>query len=316
MVSIIMAIPAFIAGILLLYKGSDVLVDGTSRSAAQLGVPSLIISVIVVAFGTSAPEFAISFGAALQNHADISIGNIIGSCVANLLLVIGLSALIKPIKIQKGVILRELPIVMLVTMVFVVFSLIGLLDQFHVFGGVLFLLFFVLFVWYFIGCAKKERVVDDSFEKGDKTKNALFIIGGIIGVVVGAWFLIESAVAIAHFFSIPEMIIALSMVAIGTSLPELVVSVVASYKGESDIAVGNVLGSNVFNIFLVIGAAALLIPLNAIGSVDHLIILLLVTVVMFPILRSGHQVSRFEGVFLIGLYVVFIWYTFFGYLFF
>ena len=311
-----MAIPAFIGGILLLYKGSDILVDGTSRSAAQLGVPSLIISVIVVAFGTSAPEFAISFGAALQNHADISIGNIIGSCVANLLLVIGLSALIKPIKIQKGVIFRELPIMMLVTVIFVVFSLIGMLDQFHVFGGVLFLLFFLLFVWYFIGCAKKERVVDDSFEKGDKTKNALLIIGGIIGVVIGAWLLIESAVAIAHFFGIPEMIIALSMVAIGTSLPELVVSAVASFKDESDIAVGNVLGSNVFNIFLVIGAAALLIPLNAQASVDHLIILLLVTAVMFPILRSGHQVSRVEGVFLIGLYIAFIWYTFFGYMFF
>ncbi|MFO8077575.1 MAG: calcium/sodium antiporter [Thermoplasmatota archaeon] len=311
-----MAIPAFIGGILFLYKGSDVLVDGTSRSAAQLGVPSLIISVIVVAFGTSAPEFAISFGAALQNHADISIGNIIGSCVANLLLVIGLSAIIKPVKIQKGVILRELPIMMLVTVVFVVFSLSGLLDQFHLLGGVLFLLFFVLFVWYFISCAKKERVINDSFEKGDKTKNALLIIGGIIGVVIGAWLLIESAVAIAHFFGIPEMIIALSMVAIGTSLPELVVSAVASFKDESDIAVGNVLGSNVFNIFLVIGAAALLIPLNAQGSVDHLIILLLVTAVMFPILRSGHQVSRIEGVFLLGLYIVFIWYTFFGYVFF
>ncbi len=316
MVSIIMAIPAFIGGILLLYKGSDILVDGTSRSAAQLGVPSLIISVIVVAFGTSAPEFAISFGAALQNHADISIGNIIGSCVANLLLVIGLSAIIKPVKIQKGVILRELPIMMLVTVAFVVFSLSGLLDQFHLLGGVLFLLFFVLFVWYFIRCAKKERVIDDSFEKGDRTKNALLIIGGIIGVVIGAWLLIESAIAIAHYFGIPEMIIALSVVAIGTSLPELVVSAVASFKDESDIAVGNVLGSNVFNIFLVIGAAALLIPLNAQGSVDHLIILLLVTAVMFPILRSGHQVSRIEGVFLLGLYIVFIWYTFFGYVFF
>ncbi len=316
MVSIIMAIPAFIGGILFLYKGSDVLVDGTSRSAAQLGVPALIISVIVVAFGTSAPEFAISFGAALQNHADISIGNIIGSCVANLLLVIGLSAVIKPVKIQKGVILRELPIMMLVTVVFVVFSLSGLLDQFHVLGGIFFLLFFILFIWYFIRCAKKERVIDDSFEKGEKTKNTLLIILGIIGVVIGAWLLIESSVAIAHFFGIPEMIIALSMVAIGTSLPELVVSAVASFKDESDIAVGNVLGSNVFNIFFVIGAAALLIPLNAQASVDHLIILLLVTAVIFPILRSGHQVSRVEGVFLLGLYVVFIWYIFFGYVFF
>lgn len=316
MVSITMALPAFIAGIIFLYKGSDVLVDGTSKTAAQLGVPSLIISVIVVAFGTSAPEFAISFGAALQNHADISIGNIIGSCVANLLLVIGISAVIKPIKIQKGVILRELPIMMLVTIVFVLFGLVGLLDRFHLFGGILFILFFVLFVWYFIRCAKKERIIDETYKKGNTVKNSILIIGGIVGVVLGAWLLIESSVAIAQFFGISEMIIALSMVAIGTSLPELVVSAVASFKDESDIAVGNVLGSNVFNIFLVIGAAALLIPLNAADSLDHLIILLGVTAVMFPILRSNHEVSRSEGVFLLGLYVVFIWYTFFGYAYF
>jgi len=316
MVSITMALPAFIAGIIFLYKGSDVLVDGTSKTAAQLGVPSLIISVIVVAFGTSAPEFAISFGAALQNHADISIGNIIGSCVANLLLVIGISAVIKPIKIQKGVILRELPIMMLVTIIFVLFGLVGLLDRFHLFGGILFILFFVLFVWYFIRCAKKERIIDETYKKGNTVKNSILIIGGIVGVVLGAWLLIESSVAIAQFFGISEMIIALSMVAIGTSLPELVVSAVASFKDESDIAVGNVLGSNVFNIFLVIGAAALLIPLNAADSLDHLIILLGVTAVMFPILRSNHEVSRSEGVFLLGLYVVFIWYTFFGYAYF
>ncbi len=313
MIPIMLAIPAFIGGILLLYKGSDVLVDGTSRTAAHLGVPALIISVIVVAFGTSAPEFAISFGAALQNNADISIGNIIGSCVANLLLVIGLSAIIKPVKIQRGVILRELPIMMVVTVVFFSFALLGLLDGLHVFGGVLFLLFFILFVWYFIKCAKKERIIDESFKQGNQMKNVVFIIAGIIGVVLGAWLLIESAVAIALFFGIPQMVIALSMVAIGTSLPELVVSAVASYKDESDIAVGNVLGSNVFNIFLVIGAAALIIPLNALASLDHLIILLLVTTVMFPVLRSGHRVTRLEGVFLLGLYAVFIWYTFFGY---
>jgi len=312
MLSIELAIIVFLAGVVLLYKGSDILVDGTTHVAAQLGVSSLIISVVVVAFGTSAPEFAISFGAALQEHADISIGNILGSCVANLLLVIGISAVIRPIKIQKGIIYRELPIMALVTIVLLVFSLFGLLDGFHVVGGILFLVFFMMFVLYFIRCAHRERIKVEEFSKGNTVKDSLFIVLGIAGVVLGAWFLIESAITIANFFNISPFIISLSMVAIGTSLPELVVSVMASYKDESDIAVGNVLGSNVFNILLVLGAAALLIPLGALASVDHLLILLGVTLIMIPILRSNHEISRLEGVFLLLLYAVFIWYTFGG----
>jgi cation:H+ antiporter len=319
MLSISLAIIVFLAGVILLYKGSDILVDGTTHVAAQLGVSSLIISVVVVAFGTSAPEFAISVGAAMQEFAgvveggaDISVGNIIGSCIANLLLVIGLSAVIRPIKIQKGVIYRELPIMVLVTIGLIVFSITGLLDGFHVIGGLLFLLFFVLFVFYFIRVARLERIKVEEFSDGNMVKDSVLIVFGIAGVVLGAWFLIESAITIAHFFNISPFIISLSMVAVGTSLPELVVSVMASYKDESDIAVGNVLGSNVFNILLVLGSAALLIPLGAMKSVDHLVILLGVTLVMIPILRSNHEVSRLEGVFLLVLYAFFIWYMFGG----
>lgn len=319
MLSVGLAIIVFLAGVILLYKGSDILVDGTTHVAAQIGVSSLIISVVVVAFGTSAPEFAISVGAAMQEYAgvveggaDISVGNIIGSCIANLLLVIGLSAVIRPIKIQKGIIYRELPIMVLVTIGLLVFSLTGLLDGFHVIGGLLFLLFFVLFVFYFIRIARLERIKVEEFSDGNMVKDSVLIVFGIAGVVLGAWFLIESAITIAHFFNISPLIISLSMVAVGTSLPELVVSVMAAYKDESDIAVGNVLGSNVFNILLVLGAAALLIPLGAMKSVDHLVILLGVTLVMIPILRSNHEISRLEGVFLLVLYAFFIWYMFGG----
>jgi cation:H+ antiporter len=309
----LLAIPAFIGGIVLLYKGSDTLVEGTSKAAAALGVSAIIISVIIVAFGTSAPELAISIGAAAQNQPAISVGNIIGSCVANLLLVLGISAIIKPIPIRDSTIKREFPIMLLVTVVFLVFSFFGLLDGYHLIGGFLFLVFFFLFIYYFYKCAKKEREIREKYETDDLNKNIIFIILGIGGVVLGAQLLIESSVTIANYFGIPEMVIALSIVAIGTSLPELVVSAVASYKDESDIAVGNVIGSNVFNIFLVIGAAALIIPLNAADSMDHLIILLVVTVVMYPVLKSGHVISKKEGVFLLFFYGVFMWYTFFGY---
>ncbi|HDQ15451.1 MAG TPA: sodium:calcium antiporter, partial [Bacteroidetes bacterium] len=146
----LIAIPAFIVGIVLLYVGSDKLVKGVSKTAAQIGVSALIISVLLVGFGTSAPEFAISVGAAIQQQSDISLGNIIGSCIANLLLVLGLSALIKPIKVQKGIIKREMPIVILTTIILVTFSAFSLLDKYRLIGGILFLLFFALFVWYFI----------------------------------------------------------------------------------------------------------------------------------------------------------------------
>ena len=311
MLSIGLAILAFIVGIIFLYKCSDILVDGTSKTAAQLGISSLIISVIVVAFGTSAPEFAISVGAAFQSHADISMGNIIGSCVANLLLVLGVSAIIRPIKVKKTIIKREMPIIIGVTIVLLLSSFFGLLDTHRLIGGAIFLVLFAVFIVYFIQCAKKERNNDvEKYESGKTLKNIIFIILGIAGVVVGALLLIESALSIADFFGIPEMIIALSMVAVGTSLPELVVSAMAAYKNESDIAVGNVIGSNVFNIFLILGASALLIPLNALNSIGNLLILMVVTLVMFPVLYTGHVISRKEGVFLLVLYLFFICYIF------
>lgn len=311
MLSIGLAILAFIVGVIFLYKCSDILVDGTSKTAAQLGISSLIISVIVVAFGTSAPEFAISVGAAFQSHADISMGNIIGSCVANLLLVLGVSAIIRPIKVKKTIIKREMPIIIGVTIVLLLSSFFGLLDTHRLIGGAIFLVLFAVFIVYFIQCAKKERNNDvEKYVSGKTLKNIIFIILGIAGVVVGALLLIESALSIADFFGIPEMIIALSMVAVGTSLPELVVSAMAAYKNESDIAVGNVIGSNVFNIFLILGASALLIPLNAVNSIGNLLILMAVTLVMFPVLYTGHVISRKEGVFLLVLYLFFICYIF------
>ena len=309
----LLAIPIFIGGVLVLYKGSDILVTGTSKTAAKLGVSTLIISVLLVGFGTSSPELTISVGAAIQNDSGISLGNIIGSCIANLLLILGLSAIIRPIKIKRSIIKREMPIVLGVTVVFLLSSYANLLDKMHIFGGIIFLILFIMFLLYFIQCAKKERNNEKSINIGRTEKNILFIIFGIIGVIIGAELLIISSITIAELLSVPTFIIALSMVAVGTSLPELAVSAMASFKGESDIAVGNVFGSNIFNILLIIGIAALFIPLNAVASIDHLVILLAVTLVMFPILYTGHSISRKEGVLMLVFYGIFIWYAFFGY---
>jgi cation:H+ antiporter len=315
MITITLAIPAFIIGVLLLWKGSDVLVEGTSKTAAQLGVSALIISVILVGFGTSAPEFAISVGAAYQNNSEISLGNIIGSCIANLLLVLGIASIIKPIKIRKGIIRREIPILLGATVVLLIASFFGFLDKFHLIGGIIFLILFGLFIYYFYCCARKERDNNNKHDTGKTTKNLLFIFLGIAGVIIGAWFLIESAIVIADFLGVPTFLIAISIVAVGTSLPELVVSSMAAYKDEHDIAVGNVLGSNIFNILMILGVAALFIPLraNIPESIAHIWILLAITLVMVIILYTGNKISRLEGVFMLAIYSVFIWYTFFGY---
>jgi cation:H+ antiporter len=305
-----LALPAFIAGVLLLYKGSDILVDGTSKTAAHFGVSTLIISVIIIAFGTSAPELAISVGAALQRHADISVGNIIGSCIANLLLVLGLSAVIRPINVQKSTIKRELPIMIGVTLLFLLTVFLGLLDFYHIFGGILYLGLFAVFLHYFITLARKERRPRQQIDEGEMKKNIFFIIFGIIGVVVGAELLIESAVTIATVLGISQMVIALSMVAIGTSLPELVVSAMAAYKKESDIALGNVIGSNVFNIFLILGLSALIIPLDAMNSLQNIVLLLIVSIIMLPLVYFNHTITRVKGILLLVLYAVFLGYLF------
>lgn len=309
----ILAIPVFIVGVLFLWKGSDVLVDGTSKTAVHLGISALIISVILVGFGTSAPEFAISVGAAAQNNSDISLGNIIGSCVANLMLVLGVASIVRPIKIKKSIIRREFPIMLGATIVLLGSSFLGLLDSYRWIGGALFLILFASFVGYFVIRARKERDNGKKIDTGKTSKNLSFIALGIIGVVAGAWLLIESSIVIAELLGIPTFIIAISLVAVGTSLPELVVSSMAAYKNEHDIAIGNVLGSNVFNIFLILGFAALFIPLKAIDFLPHLWILLAVSLIMFPILYTGNIISRKEGAFMLIIYSVFIWYSFFGY---
>jgi cation:H+ antiporter len=315
MISIIFALIAFIFGIFLLWKGSDILCEGTTKTAVQLGISAMIISVLLVGFGTSSPEFAISVGAAYQNNSEISLGNIIGSCVANLLLVLGISSIIRPIKIKKGVIRREAPIMLGATIFLLFASVLGLLDDYNVIGGVLFLILFIIFVYFFIHCAKKERANFIKNDNGNTKKQLFLIFLGIIGVVIGAWLLIESAIIIADFFSIPQFIIAISIVAVGTSLPELVVSSMAAYKDESDIAIGNVLGSNVFNILMVLGVAALFIPLkaNAPESIAHVLILLAISVMMLLLLLSGKVITRLEGFLMLVIYSVFIWYSFFGY---
>jgi len=176
---LLIAIPFFIIGVLVLYKASDMLIDGTVKTALQIGVSTLIISVLLVGFGTSAPEFAISVGAAIQSQNAISLGTIIGSVIANILLVLGISAIIKPINVKKGIIGRELAIMICAAVVLAVSSFLGLLDDYRFIGGILFLSLFAIFIWFFINCAKNERVKLNNLENGRTWRHILFVVIGI-----------------------------------------------------------------------------------------------------------------------------------------
>ncbi len=303
----------FVLGVFFLYKGSDVLIIGTSKTAARLGVSSLVISLTIIAYGTSVPELTASSIAAFQSHPSFSLGNIIGSCIANLLLVLGLSAVIRPLSVSRTIIKREMPILLAATILLIIFSK---LNLFNVVGGIIFILIFLVYIVFFVESARRERndslSVIDLKNSGDLKKYILFIMIGLLSVVLGAKFLVDSSVFFARIFAIPEIVIAITLVAIGTSLPELAISAVAARKGESDISIGNIIGSNVFNILLVTGTCAIIIPLP-VGSKFFIssIVLLIVTLILFPILYTGKKISRFEGIFLLVLYSLYMWYVFF-----
>lgn len=309
MIQLLVAIPGFIIGIILLIKGSDILVEGSSKTALRYGVPIFIISAVIIGFGTSSPELAISVGAGLENKADISLGNIIGSCIANLLLILGVAAVIKPVKINKCAMNEESIIVLFSSIILLFFTVFGLLDEYHLIGGMLFLLFFLVALYVFLLCAK-QRKINNKIEDFNFTRKYLFfIVFGIVAVILGAWLLIESTVVIAIALSIPSFFIALTIIAVGTSLPELIVTITASRKNEADIIIGNIIGSNVFNIFLILGLSALIIPLNALSALDMILVLLLSTIGVLPFFYTDKMLTRKEGIVLLIGYVVFICYS-------
>jgi cation:H+ antiporter len=310
MLPILYAIPLFITGIILLIKGSDILIEGASKTALKYGIPVFIVSAIIIGFGTSSPELAVSVGAGLEHDAGISLGNIVGSCIANILLILGIGAIIKPVKINTSGIKKESVIILHSSIILLLFATFGLLDTYHFIGGGVFLLLFIGSLYVFIRSAQQQKQKLDIIGTEKIKKYILFIILGIIAVIVGAWFLIESTISIAVMLGIPSFFIAVSIIAVGTSLPELMVTITASRKEKSDITIGNILGSNMFNIFLILGLSALILPLDTYLEIDKIVILLIATACVFPFFYTGRTLTRKEGViFLIG-YVIFIFYSF------
>ncbi len=243
-------------GFAMLVKGADWFVDGTSGMARKLGIPQLVVGLTIVAMGTSAPEAAVSITAALKNNAGIAIGNVIGSNILNILIILGVTAVITTVAIQKSTLYVEIPYMLVVTIVLILMGLDGKVSRIE---GILLWGMFLIYLAYLYYLAKKGKEEKEEVEESIWKLIVSAILGGAI-VVWGSDITVDAATKIAQILGMSERFIGLTIVALGTSLPELVTSVTAAKKGNADIAIGNIVGSNIFNILFVIGTAALIIP--------------------------------------------------------
>ena len=259
---ILLQILLLAVGFVMLIKGSDWFVDGSSGIATKFGIPQLVIGLTIVAMGTSAPEAAVSISAAFSGSADITIGNIVGSNILNILIILGISSIIVPIAVAPSTIRIEIPFMIVIT---IIMLLVGLDGVIRVFDGIIFLVLFAAYLAYLYGMAKKDKNKNKKNYNEDKknisiTKSFLFVIIGLALIIFGSNITVDAATKIAQAFGISERFIGLTIVALGTSLPELFTSVTAARKGNADIAIGNIVGSNIFNILFVIGISSLIIP--------------------------------------------------------
>ena len=300
-------------GLVMLFIGAEGLIRGSSNLALRMGITPLVVGLTVVAFGTSTPELVVSLKAAIIGNSSISLGNVIGSNIANIALILGVGALVRPLNIHAKVIMREIPIMIGLSILLIIFLLDGELAFVE---GLIFVIGIVVYIVVNIKLARNEKSVEISseFEEGLKSKlgtpiSVVLIVIGLALLVVGANLFVQSAVAIAKIFEVSDAVIGLTIVAIGTSLPELITSVVASYKKESDIAVGNVVGSNIFNILAILGITSLIIPISSagIGYID-LGMMLLTAILLLPLSRTSFSITRLEGTFLLLGYAGYIYY--------
>lgn len=302
-----------LGGLVLLFIGAEGLIRGSSNLAIKIGITPLVVGLTVVAFGTSAPELVVSLKAALIGNSSIALGNVIGSNIANIALILGVAALIRPLDVHANVIMREIPIMIGISILLIILLLdgeIGLID------GVIFVTGVVVYTIVNIFLARKEKnpEVDEEFKEGIESKlgvpiSIVFMVVGLGMLIFGANLFVQGAIAIAKLFHLSDAVIGLTIVAVGTSLPELITSIVASYKKEADIAIGNVVGSNIFNILSILGITAIIIPISSAGiSYVDLGIMLIAAIVLFPLSRSGFSITRLEGAILVVGYVIYIYY--------
>ncbi|MDM8516980.1 calcium/sodium antiporter [Desulfobacterales bacterium HSG16] len=307
----------FVFGIVILVKGADILVDGAASIARRYNISDLVIGLTIVAFGTSTPELFVNVAASLKGNADIAIGNVIGSSIANILLILGISSAIYPLTATKGTVWKEIPFSFMAAIMLAVMTNDRLIDKFDFSAvtrsdGLAFLGFFVIFMYYSFGIAKKtesdEKNVSEEKPHG-LLKSIIFIILGLIGLGLGGKWIVDGAIFIALQFGMSQSLVGLTIVAIGTSLPELATSAMAAYKKNVGIAVGSVVGSNIFNIFFVLGISSLIKPLPF-RPADNLStgVVILANIMLFATMFTGRKrvLERWEGFVFLTVYAGYI----------
>jgi len=328
----LLAILSIILGFILLIKGADWLVSGASTIARRMRITDLVIGLTVISFGTSAPELIVNIVASFQGSSDIAIGNIVGSNISNTLLILGITAIIAPLAVQRSTVLKEIPFNLLAAAALFIMANDMLMDGDTTSiltrsDGLIFLGFFIIFIYYTFGIrhdgAKKE---EDGHTKAQRSTSIayLLVIVGCLGLAGGGKLAVDGAIAIAKILNVSEALIGLTIVAVGTSLPELAASAVAAYKGKTDIAVGNIIGSNIFNIFWILGISSFIkpLPFQPANNAD-LWVVLLSTILLFFLIHNGapqrrlffwwsqtkdYIIRRWEGAILLSCYIVYIGY--------
>ncbi|MBR2786473.1 MAG: calcium/sodium antiporter [Clostridia bacterium] len=306
-----------ILGFILLIKGADFLVEGASNIAKKFHIPEIIIGLTIVSIGTSMPELFVSITSAINNHSDMSIGNIVGSNIANLLLILGTSSIIKSIKFKKETRLIEIPMCLIISIIFVSLCNIGQ-DVSRSDAGILIVLF-ILFIIYTIIMGRKGEDFDkedDNENESDNgklskstVKDVVFLILGIALLKLGGDLTVDNAVNVAKYFNLSEKVISVTILAVGTSLPELVTSVSAAIKGKSDIAIGNILGSNIFNMLLIIGSSAMIKPIayNTSYNLDMgFVIVGTLVLALFPVIPPKNRMSKTNGIIYVLMYMAYM----------
>ena len=314
----IQAVILIVVGFVLLIKGADFLVNGASSIAKKFHIPEIIIGLTIVSIGTSMPEVFVSTTSAINGHSDMAMGNVIGSNVCNLLLILGLASVIRRIKFQRETRLIELPMCLIFTIIFMIICNTG--NMVTRIESIILLVIFAMFIGYTIFMAKKGEAFDsgDEDDEDDKPKeekeismikSIVFIIIGIIALKFGGDFTVDNAVIIAKHFNLSEQLISLTILSIGTSLPELVTSVTAAIKGNSDIAIGNIIGSNIFNMLLIIGLAALINPIvyNVKYNIDMTILMIsTIVLALFPLIPPKNMMSKRNGAVYLVFYAIYL----------
>ena len=305
-----------IIGFFLLIKGADIFVDGASSIAKKIGIPSVIVGLTIVSLGTSAPELAVSLISSFNGNNGIAVGNVLGSNLFNTLVVLGGTAIVAPLLIKKSTIKRDyIAIVVTILTCFLIFGLVpkseNMLSRI---SGIILLVVCIAYMFILVKAAKKDSVKDEENTSEIKmSKNILLSLIGVVGIVFGGNLVVDSATNIAYALGMSEKLVGLTIVAVGTSLPELVTSIVAALKGENDIALGNVLGSNIFNLVLILGASATISPITVSGVmlIDFIILIavtLFIGALIFFNKKEDKRLGRLEGIILVGIYVAYLAY--------